>query len=242
MDQYKQNMIKHHTFSDSRMTDAATKCVASALKFGCDSSVHFMPSHIEAKFKEDHAGILNQERGAGYWLWKPYFILKALNDADPLDIIVYTDAGVEFVADVNNLINEMDSDIMVFGNGWRHGDWCKGDVLLAMGAHDYVDHDQCQASCVILRVTDYAKKFVGEWLRWGCNPNSIDDSPSFTANCEGFREHRHDQAILTNLAIREGLTFNRWPAQYALRGNEKYNNKYGQVFLHLGLRNNGKRV
>ena len=131
---------------------------------------------------------------------------------------------------------------MVFGNGWRHGDWCKGDVIKAMNAELYVNHDQCQASCVILRTCQYSIDFATEWLEWCCKPGMIDDSPSTEPNEPTFREHRHDQAILTNLAIKEGLTFNRWPAQYNLRGNEKYSNKYGQVFNHHGLRNNGKRV
>ena len=73
-------------------------------------------------------------------------------------------------------------------------------------------------------------------------PGFIDDSPSKTENYKTFREHRHDQAILTNLVYREGIRLNRWPAQYKLRGNEKYSNKYPTIFNHHGLRDNGKRT
>lgn len=235
-------MIKHLTFSNDCMTNAAAKCIQSALKFGCDSTNHFMPSNIDAEFYETYKHILDQERGAGYWLWKPYFILKMLEASENNELIVYTDAGIEFVADVHNLTNEMQGDIMVFANGWRHGDWCKGDVLNLMDALDYVDSQQLQASCIILRVSDYSKQFVSEWLEWCCHPNFIDDSPSLCTNEPTFKEHRHDQAILTNLVLREGIPFNRWCTQYNLKGQEIFNNKYGVVFNHHGLRNNGKRV
>ncbi len=235
-------MIKHLTFSDHRMTVSAGKCIQSALKFGCDSTNHFMPSNIDPEFVEANYDILMQERGAGYWLWKPYFILKMLEQSENGDLIVYTDAGIEFVADVHNLTDEMVGDIMVFGNGWRHGDWCKADVLTLMGAMIYVDREQLQASCVIFRVSEYSIEFVENWLAWCCHPYCIDDSPSKLTNEPTFREHRHDQAILTNLVLREGIPYNRWCAQYNLRGQEKYSNKYGVVFNHHGLRNNGKRV
>lgn len=224
------------------MTISAAKCVQSALTFGCDGSTHYRETNIDRSFKTTHSDILDQPRGAGFWLWKPYFILQELRKAREGDYIVYTDAGVNFVADVHNLINEMDSDIMVFANGWRHGDWCKMDVLKAMECEQYADLEQLQATCVILYKSQEAIEFVEEWLEWCLMPNFIDDTPSKRPNQKTFREHRHDQAILTNMAYRNNLTLNRWCAQYNLKGQEKYNNAYGVVLHHHGMRNNGKRV
>lgn len=235
-------MIKHLTFSNDCMTNSAEKCIKSALKHGCDSTVHFMPHHIDPDFYCEHFDILKQARGAGYWLWKPYFILQMLEQSENYDYIVYTDAGMEFVADIDNLISEMVGDIMVFANGWRHGDWCKMDVLKGMGCLRYADKQQLQASCIIIKVSDYSKDFVKHWLRWCSTPFAIDDSPSILPNEPTFREHRHDQAILTNLVYREGIPLNRWCAQYNLKGQEQFNNKYGVVVNHHGLRNNGKRT
>lgn len=235
-------MIKHLCFSDHRMTLSAGRCSQSALKHGCNQTVIYSPMNIDVQFNMDNEKILRQDRGAGYWLWKPYFILKELQRSNEGDIIVYTDAGVEFVNDVNLLLDEMSHEIMVFGNGWRHGDWCKMDVLKDMEGETYADYDQCQATCIILINSDYSKRFVEEWLHWCTMPDFIDDTPSKTENYKTFREHRHDQAILTNLVYREGLPLNRWPAQYKLRGNEKYKNKYPVIFNHHGLRDNGKRT
>lgn len=234
-------MIKHFCFSNHKMTDSAGKCVQSALKFGCDSSQLFQPYNIDMEFYEKNKSILDQDKGAGYWLWKSYFIDRVLKNSNDGDIIVYTDAGVEFVNDVQHLLSEMTHEIMLFGNGHRHGDWCKMDVLKAMNCEKFKDKDQIQASCVIVYNSAESRSFIQEWLGWCERPAFIDDTPSYFTNDKSFKEHRHDQAILTNLAYIYSLPLNRWPAQYGLRGNEKYNNKYPQVFNHHGLRNDGTR-
>jgi hypothetical protein len=75
---------------------------------------------------------------------------------------------------------------------------------------------QCQASVIFFRVSDYSRKFVAEWLKWCLFEGGrlIDDSPSRAPNHPEFREHRHDQAILTTMAYRDGLTLHYWPASY----------------------------
>lgn len=227
------------------MTTSARRCCESALKFGCNNTTQLGPNNINRNFYEKHieifeTGVLDANgnpRGGGYWLWKPYVILQTLMRVDMNDIVIYTDAGLVFVGDVNNLLREMDQDLMVFGNGWRHGDWCKGDVLESMKAWEYVNEDQVQASCIIVKKTEFAFRFIEEWLSWCELPDFIDDTPSVIPNEPTFREHRHDQAILTNIVLREGIKYHRWPAQYKLRGNEKYKNKYGIIFNHHRLRN-----
>lgn len=234
-------MIKHLCFTDHRMTISAGKCSQSALKYGCDSTNIFMPQNIDKGFALLHSEILTQDRGAGYWLWKPYFIKRVLEKSNNGDIIVYTDAGVEFVNDVNHLLNEMEQEIMVFGNGHKHGVYCKMDVLNSMQCKQFMYEDQVQASCIIIFNSKGTRKFVDEWLRWCIKPGFIDDSDSELENVDGFIEHRHDQAILTNMCYLYGVKFNRWPAQYRLKGNEKYTNNYPQIFLHEGKRNDGTR-
>ena len=49
---------------------------------------------IDAQFKSNHQTILEQARGAGYWLWKPYILFKLCGELKPKNIIMYCDAGV----------------------------------------------------------------------------------------------------------------------------------------------------
>lgn len=75
---------------------------------------------------------------------------------------------------------------------------------------------QAQASVIFFRISGYTRAFVKEWLDWCLSEGGrlIDDSPSRTPNHPEFREHRHDQAILTTMAYREGLRLHYWPAMY----------------------------
>ena len=59
--------------------------------------------------------ILQRKRGAGYWLWKPYIIFQELYLASEGDIIVYSDASVDLVANISHLIKLTEQqDILVF--------------------------------------------------------------------------------------------------------------------------------
>ena len=39
--------------------------------------------------------IINNKRGYGYWIWKPYLILKKLKEINDNDILLYLDCGCE---------------------------------------------------------------------------------------------------------------------------------------------------
>jgi len=238
-------MIRHITFASDDMSISGQKCCESALKHGCDDSTCFDGSFYTNEFYEFNKEILDQKRGAGYWLWKPYFIFHELLIMNENDILVYTDAGLLFENNINHLIKVMDQDIMLFDNRWIHGDWCKMDVLLAMRCNkpEIIQHTQLQASCIILKNKHISREFIKTWLRWCQLPGMIDDSPSIHPNLPGFREHRHDQAILTNLALQDfkgynPLKFHWWPVQYCLKYKHKYSDNYPQIFLHHRKRNN----
>lgn len=132
---------------------------------------------------------------------------------------------------------------------------------------------QAQASVIFFRVSDYSRKFVKEWLDWCLSgvrigaaitfgkDNAerrderatwsefrylIDDSPSFFNNHPEFQEHRHDQAILTTLAYREGIKLHYWPAVYNKGGSPEFvyeklpeyaGDSYPVLFSHHRKRN-----
>ena len=80
------------------MTEGQKISIDSALKMGADVAIPFLPYDLDKRFVERNKNILNKKRGAGYWLWKPYVILKALlENADWGDLIIYIDAGVQII-------------------------------------------------------------------------------------------------------------------------------------------------
>jgi len=255
------------TFASDDMSISAQRCIESAERMGVDRV------HRTAPVKP------SSERGHGFWKWKPQVILaimegdgspflKPLNDGD---ILIYADAGVEFIEPVSIVIDRMDQDIWLFGNETLHRHWCKRDIIDAVwkitpkngsdqgrtASWDRFDK-QVQASVIFFRVNDYTRAFVKEWLDWCLYSVKtytevdgyktiksehflIDDSPSVAPNHPEFKENRHDQAILTTLAYREGIKLHHWYVRYhdrtPGRGPFYPNDDYPPLYLHHRRRN-----
>jgi hypothetical protein len=105
------------------------------------------------------------------------------------------------------------------------------------------DYKQVQASVIFVRVSERSKEIIKAWLCWCMMPNLIDDSKSFEPNHPEFQEHRHDQALLTNISIMYDLKKHYWPAQYnngafTYDKIEQYKeDKYPIIFHHTRKRN-----
>lgn len=218
------------TFHDASMSRSAELCTVTAKAYGqVDSTWIYEPAAVaDARLDMEPWRAMEwlNQRGCGFWWWKPQIILDALsgssrtqlrNPPSDGDIVIYADAGVEFIGNVNYIIDRMDQDIFLFGNQYEHKAWCKADIIDEVWHPAWEDYGkQVQASVIFFRVSNYTRKFVKEWLDWCLFEGGrlIDDSPSRAPNHPEFQENRHDQAILTTLAYREGIRLHYWPAQY----------------------------
>lgn len=246
-------MTRLITFTDQNMTIAADICVKSALANNVDEAKIYGPGDIDRDFYDSNIEIFKQPRGYGYWLWKPYFIDRELKEMKDGDYLVYSDAGVELINNINHIIDRMQDDVWLFGNKWQHAEWCKGDALEQIcplklkwsmwfdGNNTQIRYKQCQASVIFIRCSKSAKYLVSEWLKYCQVPSLIDDSESKESNYPTFSEHRHDQALLTCVAIRNNIALHWWPAMYNA-GNftyEKtgYTDSYPVLFHHHRMRN-----
>ncbi len=75
-------------------------CKKSALETGkVDYFYAYGPKDIDIEFKLSNNDILSRNRGNGYWLWKPYFILKTLKEKlREGDYLIYTDATILYLS------------------------------------------------------------------------------------------------------------------------------------------------
>lgn len=224
-------MTRLITFADENMTRSAALCVESALQHNIHSSVIYSPTDLPART------IKPGVRGAGcYWLFKPMLIDRQLKKMTDGEYLVYADAGVEFVNNINYIVDRTE-DVFLFGNMYPHFEWCKFSVLDAMlpDWKQFASPNQVQASVIVFRVGDRAREVVAEWLKWCKKPGMIDDEG------EAVKEHRHDQAILTNIAMLEGIDLHWWPAMYNggkfVYPKGDYTDKYPVLFHHHRKRN-----
>jgi len=227
-------MVRHITYTTENMTKSAELCRQSALKHECNVSRIYTADDLHSDFVRKNYKTLIQEKGAGYFLWKPQIIWQEYMDLKAGDVLIYTDAGVEFLNNVNHLVKVLD-DVMVFGGQFRHGDWCKGDVLTNP------DVIQLQASAMLFRKSDKAEQFINLWLNLCQVPGYIDDSLSVLENEPGFQEHRWDQALLTEIQLLMGIKSHWWPASYcegkAIFPKLNHTDTYPVIFNHHRRRN-----
>lgn len=231
-------MIKLVTFTDHNMTISASFCADSAMQHGADAYSIWTPTDLSPEFRETMAEVLKHAFGAGYYCWKPYIVHREMCKLNDGDILVYCDAGNEWVGDMRQAVRAMDQDILFFSNGWRHADWCKMDTMNAIIKMIEVDCKQVQASTFFVRVTTETRKFIQEWYAWSLLPGMIDNESSRLPNVHTFREHRWDQSILCCLQIKYGYCLHWFPTTTAGHLRKDYPNDPYPVLLNHHRRRN----
>jgi len=175
---------------------------------GFDEVFSYGYSDIDESFKEKNKHILEQDRGAGYWLWKPYVIKKALENINSDDILFYSDSGISFIKPIDELVTLMDSTdekLLLFELEDFHPNkrWTKRDTFVYMGLDEepYLSQPQLLASYMLMRKNDFVISFINEWLKYAEDYRIITDSPNECdlGNYPDFYDHRHDQSILSLL-------------------------------------------
>ena len=87
--------------------------------------------------------------------------------------------------------------------------WTKRDsfILTKTDSPLYHNSPQIQASFSLWRNTPESFATLNEWQEWCADYNKISDEPSKCGKpeLENFIEHRHDQALLSLLCLRDGL-------------------------------------
>lgn len=180
----------------------------SALNKGIDTLIAYRPEHIKKEFYEEHKSILEQGRGAGYWLWKPYFIVETLKVMNENDILIYVNSGAYFnenpIQPVIDVLDDPETSIILYKNYHRNRGHVKRDLFDIMEVdYSHLDDLQLEATYIIVKKTETSLKFMNQFLQYSCIEQAITDSPSETEEFPDFDDHRHDQAILSLLSIKE---------------------------------------
>lgn len=179
----------------------------------------FAPQDLGDGFWARHGAFLRaQRKGYGYWIWKPWLMRRVLRELQEDDILVYADAGCAVTgnAAAKRAMLSMFERLQhsAFGIAARtmwHLDFtraCKGDAWRALGVRAselsamrlYMSNKFiCRKSPMALRVLEQCARLL-DAQRY----ELFDDTPSRSPNLPQFREHRHDQAILSLLLSRHG--------------------------------------
>ncbi len=155
-------------------------------------------------------------RGFGWWCWKPFIIMDALEHfAEVGDVVLYTDADTYPVQDFSVLYRVADKEgLMLFeGSHWWQKEWCKRDCYIAMGMDERKGWE-CKHAVgrfMLFKKGPYlVKQLLMEWQAYLLNPLCNTREPSrYGPELQDFREHREDQSILSLLAVKYGIRLYR---------------------------------
>jgi hypothetical protein len=227
------------TFSGAVYDSSVQRIVEDAPKFGVDRVLIYDDVWLtEQEFYCWNKWLWEPhpiKRGFGWWCWKPFIVMDALEHCQDGDVVLFTDGDTYPVANLEPLYQRAERDgMMLFeASEWTQRQWCKRDCYCAMG----MDHPLYHALkagvgrfMLFKRGPWRVKQFLMEWLTYCINPRSNTREPSeIRPELEGFTEHREDQAILTLLAAKYGIPLYREACQ---AGTQFPHDKelYGTVF------------
>jgi hypothetical protein len=194
---------------------------------------------IDDDFKKRNIEILSIKKGAGLWLWKPYFIYKALSEeCSDGDILFYLDTAGFFIKDVKKIITKMDDDFFIAQLPFVEEEFTKKETfdIMNLTEEKYTKTRQVQASLIAFRKNQRTVEFVKEWLSYCCNIDIISHKQSLGSQITSFVDHRMDQSILSLLCKKHEIKSHQDPTQFGLKGLG-YSPNLANTYCKINIKN-----
>jgi hypothetical protein len=212
-----------------------------------DRVIEYSPEDIDKSFYEKNKKILDQPRGAGFWLWKPYIILKTLKRKDVKngDIIFYADSGSHFIDKIDPIIKlskKYKQDIIPFADYGSDIEKTRTKrdafILMNLDSKKYTDTTQRGPGFILFKKSKFSIKFFKEFLNYAQDERIITDAPSkLGPDYPGFIENRHDQSIFSLLSKKYNLKVFRHTFVPDREGENTFTDRYPQIVV-LTRKNN----
>lgn len=213
------------TFGTGNYAGYANNLKETALTIGgfVDATV-YAKNILDHEFRERNAHILNQPRGDGYWLWKPYIIMHMLHQIPNGHILCYCDSLYLFTGNMADYLRRFfhehpNQDIWLTHNKPHEGKFeerhlTKNDAVVIIGADVNKNTNyQVWAGFIAVRKTLKAMNFIAAWLTYSQDERVVTDLPD-TLTCarkQEYAENRHDQTTLSLLAKKWNIPFHDFP-------------------------------
>lgn len=223
------------TFGGAKYDPVTEQVVRDAPRFGVDDVFVYDDAWFEAQpFRSinswlwDHPGDKNGKRGYGWYAFKTYILIHALDHCQPGDIVLYVDGDTRPIADLSPIYNHAAEHGAMFFAASAHIQrrWCTEQCLFVMGQDDprYRDAQAGVARFMALRAGGWKERqFLYEWLTYAVNKYATTFDPPASVLVHtpdgavammggehaNFEEHRTEQAIMTNLCHKYGYPLHR---------------------------------
>ncbi|CAD7944665.1 unnamed protein product [Amoebophrya sp. A120] len=172
-------------------------------------------THLTADFVERNEALLNYHRHPaltihktptakkGYYVWKAFIFLQALEQAEDDTIVVWSDAGVSFLKDLRPLLARYlrGSDVAACRTVMLEGDWSKRDAFLLtdMDYKQVVESNQIASSLIMARKTPLSLQVAKQWLMHSEDPRIMTEEASVLGYPEypNYHNNNDDQTAFS---------------------------------------------
>lgn len=205
-------------FADKKFISKQRANSLSAKWFGgFDKVIEYSPADIEKEFLVSNKKIFEQKRGFGYWLWKPYLILKVLTQVNDGDYVFYCDSGAVFIKSIDHLISDMkqsNHDVMLFETPLIEFEWTNHYVFQKLNADSdkFRLTNQILATFILIKKSEKSVQFIEKYLELCRDEKLLTDL--YTNIDQRNIDHRHDQSILSVLAKKLEIVPSKDPSDY----------------------------
>jgi len=208
------------------------------------------------KHPENIAGAYS--RIYGYGSWKAHIILETIkkNQIPENDIIFYCDSDTEIISSIEPLLEIVEKEkFLCFSvNGCTEVEWSKADTekaILGFNPETEIIHfrnneerkfsfknselnrillsDQYWTAYFFFKNNRENWEIITEWDVFMSDYYLVSDTPSRLRNLPVFKEHRHDQTILSLLLKKKGIEPYRDPGDFGINHCME-NSTYSQIF------------
>ncbi|MDE7267544.1 MAG: hypothetical protein K2N89_08775 [Lachnospiraceae bacterium] len=218
-------MIIAANYADKKFRRAQKLNSKTAKQWGADRVIEYTARDIDSKFRAANKEILDNPRGGGYYLWKPYVFYRAYQEIGNDDYLIYTDAGSVYVDSIQKLIDCMEKEqvnLMLFSlqNEMLERKYTKRDAFILTGCDEeqYAETPQSIGGYMVCKKSAEVEDFFQEVLSYAQDIRIISDNANTMGkdNYPGFIDHRHDQSVISLISKKRGIKKFRDPSQHGM--------------------------
>lgn len=233
----KRNKVVLVNYSNDRYRTAQFLNSISGILFGGFKKVlSYQFEDLEKEFVLKNQNHFKNKRGGGFWVWKPYVILKALETIQEGDYLFYCDSGSVFKRNLNELISCINPDqyIVSFELPYLEKEYTKKLTFEELDCHykEYKDTFQRMSGFILIKNCSASIDFIRKWLWFSEKIELIDDTRG-DENYAYFIDHRHDQSIFSLLIKKNKLDGHRDPSQFGNTIRNLYPDSKYLDFIYL---------
>jgi hypothetical protein len=203
------------SYGDEKYKNSKNRIKLEAENSGFFDKINiFSRQDISDDFLEKTTPFIDHPRGGGYWLWKPFFLKKLFDEINDGDIVIYADAGCHINANGRNrfeyLIELLDlNPCGILGYRIQPEDEYTNEKVFehfSIEKNDWIRNSrQLMATILYLKKCPNTTNIVNEYYETAIKfPNLFSDDYNEYKKTAVFKDHRHDQSILSILRKKYG--------------------------------------